>query len=127
MGLILKAIVLGIIEGITEFLPVSSTGHLIIAGEILNFEGGFAVLFEVFIQLGAILAVIFFYRKKIRNSLMERETGQPASPCGSRFLVAFFTVGGYSFFLKDFIHAEVFQYDHCIGGSGIWGSAYACC
>jgi undecaprenyl-diphosphatase len=61
LDLILKALVLGIIEGITEFLPVSSTGHLIIAGDILNFKGSFAVLFEVFIQLGAILAVIFFH------------------------------------------------------------------
>ena len=52
------AFLLGIIEGATEFLPVSSTGHLIIAADFLNFSGTSSEVFEIFIQLGAILAVI---------------------------------------------------------------------
>ncbi|OGR87999.1 MAG: undecaprenyl-diphosphatase UppP [Elusimicrobia bacterium RIFCSPLOWO2_01_FULL_60_11] len=55
---------MGLVEGVTEFLPVSSTGHLIIAGHFLGFEGGLAQSFEIFIQLGAILAVLILYWKK---------------------------------------------------------------
>lgn len=63
---ILKAIVIAIVEGITEFIPVSSTGHMIIAGNLMKFpEGDFSNFYEVFIQAGAILAIIVLYRKKI--------------------------------------------------------------
>lgn len=60
----LTAILLGIIEGLTEFIPVSSTGHLILAGKLLGFEGPPGKLFEVFIQFGAVMAVIWCYREK---------------------------------------------------------------
>lgn len=59
---IIKAIILGVVEGLTEFIPVSSTGHLIILGELLKFEDKAAKCFDVFIQLGAILAVVWLYR-----------------------------------------------------------------
>jgi undecaprenyl-diphosphatase len=66
---IFKAAVLGVVEGITEFLPISSTGHLILAGDIIGFTSETAKTFEVFIQLGAILAVIWFYREKVSTSI----------------------------------------------------------
>ena len=62
--LILTAILLGIIEGLTEFLPVSSTGHLILASELLGFTGDSSVAFKISIQLGAILAVLIIYRAR---------------------------------------------------------------
>lgn len=64
-----EAIILGIVEGITEFLPISSTGHLILAGDMLGFTGDIAKTFEVFIQLGAILAVVWLYREKVSSSI----------------------------------------------------------
>lgn len=60
----LIAVIIGIVEGVTEYLPVSSTGHMILVGNMLGFEGEKASVFEVFIQLGAILSVLFLYRDK---------------------------------------------------------------
>ncbi len=61
---VMKAIILGIIEGLTEFLPVSSTGHLILAGHLLSFEGQTAITFKIVIQLGAVMAVLLLYWKR---------------------------------------------------------------
>lgn len=68
---ILKAIIIAIVEGITEFIPVSSTGHMILVGWAIDFNGEFAKMFEVVIQLGAILAVVVLYWKKIKDSVVE--------------------------------------------------------
>lgn len=60
------AVIVGIVEGVTEFLPVSSTGHMILVGNLLGFSGNLATVFEVFIQLGAILSIIFIYKDRFR-------------------------------------------------------------
>ena len=63
--LLLKALILGVVEGLTEFLPISSTGHLILAGDLLNFNDERGKLFEIVIQSGAILAVCWEYRERL--------------------------------------------------------------
>lgn len=67
MSSTLTAIIIGIVEGVTEFLPVSSTGHMILVGNIIGFNDEAATVFEVVIQLGAILSVIFLYKEKFRH------------------------------------------------------------
>ncbi len=87
---LLKAALLGIVVGLTEFLPVSSTGHLIVVGDWLAFEGGGAKVFDVVIQLGAILAVCWLYREKIialTLGVLRRE--RPALRFAATVLVAF--------------------------------------
>ena len=68
---LLKAIIIAIVEGITEFVPVSSTGHMILIGWAIGFQGEFAKMFEVVIQLGAIMAVATLYWEKINESIIE--------------------------------------------------------
>jgi undecaprenyl-diphosphatase len=73
-------VILGIVEGLTEFLPVSSTGHLILAGELLHFVGERAETFEIFIQLGAILAVVAIYRQRFAGLLAAGLRGEDLMP-----------------------------------------------
>jgi undecaprenyl-diphosphatase len=63
-ALLVKALILGVVEGLTEFLPVSSTGHLILAGDLLDFNGDKAKVFEIVIQTGAMLAIVWEYRER---------------------------------------------------------------
>ena len=65
----LIAVLLGIVEGLTEFIPVSSTGHMIIVGHMIGFEGNLAKIFDVVIQLGAILAVLVIYKERFARFL----------------------------------------------------------
>ncbi len=69
LGPLLSALLMGIVEGLTEFLPISSTGHLILLGELIGFEGPPGKTFEISIQLGAILAVVVIYRRLILDLL----------------------------------------------------------
>jgi len=78
-----KALILGVVEGLTEFLPVSSTGHLIVAGSLLNFTDQHAKTFDVVIQLGAILAVCWEFRRRIGEVV----TGLPSRPEARRFVL----------------------------------------
>lgn len=83
MSMWIVAVVLGIVEGLTEFLPVSSTGHLIVTSEILGFHGKRAEVFEIVIQLGAILAVVWEFRAKI----LRVARGAPTEPGARRFVL----------------------------------------
>jgi undecaprenyl-diphosphatase len=75
--MIIKAIILGIIEGLTEFLPISSTGHLIIANKYLDFTGDFANSFAIVIQVGAIFSVLIYFKDKIfPNFRNKKELGE---------------------------------------------------
>jgi undecaprenyl-diphosphatase len=80
---LLSAAILGLVEGVTEFIPVSSTGHLIIVGDLLGFEGPRAMTFEIVIQLGAIVAVAIGYRERLRALLSPRARTGFAGPKGS--------------------------------------------
>ncbi|RLJ68412.1 undecaprenyl-diphosphate phosphatase [Sulfurisoma sediminicola] len=84
--LLLHALILGIVEGLTEFLPVSSTGHLILAGDLLDFNDERGKLFEIVIQSGAILAVCWEYRAKIASVV----GGLPRERAAQRFTLNLF-------------------------------------
>jgi len=74
------AVIQGIVQGLTEFLPISSTGHLILSGTLLDFSGEKAKTFEIFIQLGSILAIVFLYFKKILQ-IFRLKKGEQEPPC----------------------------------------------
>lgn len=97
--LIFKAIILGIVEGITEFLPISSTGHMVIVGKFINFTGDFATLFEIVIQLGAILAIVYLFRNKILNSFKDLKPNGEGFKFWAKLIVAFvpFAIVGFLF------------------------------
>ncbi|WP_354682203.1 undecaprenyl-diphosphate phosphatase [Cupriavidus necator] len=81
IALALKAVILGIVEGLTEFLPISSTGHLILAGQLLDFNDEKGKIFEIVIQFGAILAVCWEFRERIGNVVR----GLGSDPLAQRF------------------------------------------
>ena len=87
--LLVKAAVMGVVEGLTEFLPISSTGHLILAGALLGFDDEKAKVFDIAIQTGAILAVIIVYWKKIRDTVAALPTSRQAQRFTVNVLIAF--------------------------------------
>jgi undecaprenyl-diphosphatase len=87
--LLIKAAIMGIVEGLTEFLPVSSTGHLILAGALLGFDDEKAKVFDIAIQTGAIFAVILVYWQKIRDTLVTLPTDKQAQQFALNVLIAF--------------------------------------
>ncbi len=104
----LSALVLGLIEGLTEFLPVSSTGHILLAGHFLGFNSA-GKTFEVVIQLGAILAIVLVYMKKIVGTV----AAIPSDPQARRFalsvVLAFLPAMVAGALLHDFIKAVLFE------------------
>lgn len=107
--LLLKAVILGIVEGLTEFLPISSTGHLIIAEQLLDFTGDKAKAFAIVIQLGAILAVCWEYRGR----LVEAVAGIRSEPTQQRFVlnlaVAFLPAAVLGLLFGKYIKAHLFH------------------
>jgi len=87
--LLIKAAIMGVVEGLTEFLPISSTGHLILAGALLGFDDDKAKVFDIAIQTGAILAVILVYWQKIRDTVVALPTQSQARQFALNVLIAF--------------------------------------
>jgi undecaprenyl-diphosphatase len=87
--LLIRAAIMGIVEGLTEFLPVSSTGHLILAGALLGFDDEKSKVFDIAIQTGAIFAVILVYWQKIRSTLVALPTDKQAQQFALNVLIAF--------------------------------------
>ena len=87
--LLLKAAVMGVVEGLTEFLPISSTGHLILAGALLGFDDDKAKVFDIAIQTGAILAVIIVYWQKISSTVRALPRSADAQRFALNVFIAF--------------------------------------
>lgn len=109
------AVIIGIVEGLTEFLPVSSTGHMILTEELLKIQTSDAMMstFIIVIQLGAILAVVVLYWKKILQLFGLAPRSQP-SASGNKLNLIHILIGiipamGLAFFLKDFIENRLFS------------------
>jgi len=87
--LLIKATIMGVVEGLTEFLPISSTGHLILAGSLLGFDDDKAKVFDIAIQTGAIFAEVLVYWQKIRDTLIALPTQKQAQQFALNVLIAF--------------------------------------
>jgi undecaprenyl-diphosphatase len=106
---VLQALILGIVEGLTEFLPVSSTGHLILAGDLLHFNDERGKLFEIVIQSGAILAVCWEYRAKIASVLGGLTHDALAQRLVRNLAIAFMPLAILGLLFKKSIEAHLFK------------------
>jgi len=106
--LALKALIMGLVEGFTEFLPISSTGHLILAGSLLNFTGEKVKVFEIAIQAGAMLAVIWEYRVKIASVLAGAFSERKAQRFLMNIVIAFLPAALLGFIFANAIKASLF-------------------
>jgi undecaprenyl-diphosphatase len=111
LTLILKAVILGLVEGATEFIPVSSTGHLILVGNWLGFTDERAKTFDIFIQLGAILAVVWLYRDRLTRVALNWHRDPTARQLLINLIVAFLPAAVVGFFAHDWIKAYLFNPD----------------
>ncbi|MYN00647.1 undecaprenyl-diphosphate phosphatase [Pseudoduganella sp. DS3] len=107
--LALKALIMGLVEGFTEFLPISSTGHLILAGSLLDFTGPKVKVFEIVIQGGAMLAVIWEYRRKIGEVLAGLPHDRKAQRFALNILIGFVPAGLLAFLFNKSITALLFH------------------
>ncbi len=104
-----QALILGVVEGLTEFLPVSSTGHQIIVADLIGFGGERALAFNIIIQLGAILAVIWEYRRKIIDVVVGLPNERQAQKFTANLLVAFMPAVVLGVAFADVIHEYLFN------------------
>jgi undecaprenyl-diphosphatase len=110
MDLILlgKAVILGVVEGLTEFLPISSTGHLILVGDLLDFNDERGKAFEVIIQFGAILAVCWEFREKLWRVASTFKTSAISRRFVMNLLIASIPAMGLAFLFGKYIKAVLF-------------------
>ncbi|UFS56504.1 undecaprenyl-diphosphate phosphatase [Comamonadaceae bacterium M7527] len=123
--LLAKAVVMGLVEGITEFLPISSTGHLIVTGSLIGFHDDKAKVFDIAIQTGAIVAVVVVYWQRIWTTVSELPTQPQAQRFTRNVLIAFFpaVILGLSFgkaIKENLFNANVVAIALIVGGAIIW-------
>jgi len=106
--LLLKAVILGVVEGLTEFLPISSTGHLILVGDLLNFNDERGKAFEVIIQFGAILAVCWEFREKLLKVALSFTSNPNSRRFVFNLLIASIPAMGLAFLFGKYIKAVLF-------------------
>ncbi|CAN5679930.1 undecaprenyl-diphosphate phosphatase [soil metagenome] len=106
--LLLKAAVMGIVEGLTEFLPISSTGHLILTGALLNFTGDKVKVFDIAIQTGAIFAVILVYWHRLRDTAVQLPTSDRARRFVINVLIGFLPAVVFGLLLGKAIKSHLF-------------------
>jgi len=112
--LMVKAVIIGIVEGITEFLPISSTGHMIIVGNLIDFQyplyrKAYVDMFEIVIQLGAILAILVLYWNKISGSLKNLAPGKWGFKLWFNIFVAFVPAAVIGVLFNDMIQKKLFN------------------
>lgn len=105
----LQAVILGVVEGLTEFLPISSTGHQIVVADLLGFGGERAMAFNIIIQLGAILAVMWEYRRKILITVFNVPRQREAQRFTANLLIAFLPAVVIGVAFADLIHDYLFN------------------
>ena len=106
--LLIKAAIMGIVEGLTEFLPISSTGHLILAGSLLGFDDAKAKVFDIAIQTGAIFAVILVYWQKIRSTLVALPSSRQAQKFALNVFIGFLPAVVLGLLFGKYIKAHLF-------------------
>lgn len=104
-----QALILGVVEGLTEFLPISSTGHLIVAGDLLGFNGQTATAFKIVIQLGAILAVMWEFRARIIGVVRGLPRERSAQRFTANLLLAFLPAVIFGLLFADLIEHWLFN------------------
>lgn len=107
--LLVKAAIMGLVEGLTEFLPISSTGHLILAGALLGFDDDKAKVFDIAIQTGAIFAVILVYWQKIRDTVVTLPSSKLSQRFAINVLIAFMPAVVLGLLFGKVIKANLFN------------------
>lgn len=106
--LAIKAVIMGIVEGLTEFLPISSTGHLILAGSLLDFTGDKVKVFEIAIQVGAMVAILWEYRERLTEVASGLFSERKSQKFVINLIIAFIPAAFFGVLLSSVIKTELF-------------------